>query len=286
MKQFINISQAIGKHPEYVQGRGGNTSYKKGNEMYIKASGFLLQDVRKNNGYTVCKIKPILDFFESKTIQTDIALDKLIGTVIQEEKSFGKPSMETAMHALIPSRYVIHSHSIYANIFNCLEHPEKYLQHLFSYDYKVIPYQNPGYFLAKYLANLQNKQKLSQVIFLKNHGLLIHGNSANEVLKLHTEVNNILKQFLTKSIDVHFTIKKTPADFSEHLFPDSVVYSSLQQTDIPDNKQQEFYEICSAINFIKKGLATLKQPTAYISEDNVEYIKNMEQEKHRMNMIR
>lgn len=285
LKQFIKISQTLGKHAEYVQGRGGNTSYKSGDEMYIKASGFLLKDVKKNNGYTVCKIQPMIKFLLSKKDQSDTILDTLITTTIQKEKSFGKPSMETAMHAIIPSRYVIHTHSMYANVFNCIKNPQKYLKEILPTDYAIIPYKNPGYFLANHLANLQNKKKFPQVLFLKNHGLLIHGNSADKVLEKHTEVNDKLKEFLAKHIDTNLVITKEIADFSQHLFPDSVVYSSVNKTDISENKKQEIYEISSAIHFIKKGITALQEPIVYIAQENVEYIRNMGQEKHRIAMI-
>src|SRR5207302_7731198 len=102
-----------------------------------------------------------------------------------------------AMHVVIRSKYILHTHSVYANVFTCMENSEKYLSKIMKkYEYILIPYKNPGYALAHYLVEFQKNKNLPQIIFLQNHGLLIHGNSYLEIYKLHEKINGRLCHFL------------------------------------------------------------------------------------------
>ena len=52
LSKFISVSNTLGKHVEYVQGGGGNTSLKTGErEMFIKASGMFLSDIEDETGF-------------------------------------------------------------------------------------------------------------------------------------------------------------------------------------------------------------------------------------------
>ena len=47
---FVKMSQLAGSRSDYVQGGGGNTSVKlKNGQMAIKASGYCLKDIEKDN---------------------------------------------------------------------------------------------------------------------------------------------------------------------------------------------------------------------------------------------
>lgn len=286
MKRFIKLSQKIGENPAYVQGRGGNTSYKHNGKLYIKASGFLLKEMTEHKGYVICKEQMIKSFFDSNnnTEDKESALNRYIEKSLETKDK--KPSIETAMHAVIPSKYVLHTHSIYANVFNCIKNSEKYLSKIIeNYAYIIVPYKNPGYMLADYLVTLQKQKKLPQIIFLQNHGLLLHGENALEIYKLHEEINTYLCHFLKQYIDTQFVIEEKSTDFPNHLFPDSVVYSHVSPKTIPEGKKQELYEISSAINFIHNAIFSLKESPRYISSEDVAYIQSMEREKLRIQLI-
>ena len=66
-------------------------------------------------------------------------------------------------------------------------------------DSLIIGYQTPGIFLAKdffdKFSKLDNPQKVN-IIFLKNHGLIVSGKNVNEVIELHENVLKILEDKL------------------------------------------------------------------------------------------
>lgn len=288
MKRIINVSKELGSTIAYVQGRGGNSSIKKGTHMFVKASGVLLKHVSERD-FIDCIYKDITEFFvvESPVKNKDNALLTIVDNAIIQGNSIGKPSLKTGLHAIIPSKYIIHTHSVYANVFNCMTNSEKYLGALLTnYAYEVIPYQNPGYYLAKYIYDLQLKYAPPSVLFLQNHGLVIHGNNLSKVVKLHKEINDILQNFIYDATGLSFDVRNEFQKMDKHFFPDSIVYSSVSKDDITEKNEKEFYEILSASTFIKNVVVALKETPVFISSDNVMYIQNMEREKHRMNLIR
>ena len=48
-KSFLKASAEIGRNFNLIQGAGGNTSYKEGDSLFIKASGYKLKDSLKSH---------------------------------------------------------------------------------------------------------------------------------------------------------------------------------------------------------------------------------------------
>lgn len=289
MKQFYKQSRILGENVSYVQGRGGNTSYKVGGDMYIKSSGYLLKEVNEEYGFVRSQYKDISSFF-TKHIpngNNERKLNELIENTILQNGHLGTPSLETGMHAVINSKFVIHTHSVYANVFNCISDTKKYLKLLMkNYPVAIIPYRNPGYHLASYIAELQSNTILPTVLFLKNHGLVLHGDRMSELIRLHSEINEILRVFIQEKTGKTYTIVNHYKKLNNHMFPDSIVYDSVSRKSIPIHKLKEFYEILSAELFIRDVISHINESPSYISKADVKYIQEMDKEKHRMNQIR
>jgi rhamnose utilization protein RhaD (predicted bifunctional aldolase and dehydrogenase) len=287
MKAIIKLSRQLGQNIAYVQGRGGNASFKTGSRMYVKSSGVLMKDLTIDH-FLACKYKNIAVFFDNQidASNVDTALNAVVEDSMIKISSSVKPSLETGMHAVLPSRYVIHTHSIYANVFNCMDQPEKYLEMiLHAYSFKQIPYKNPGFFLASYLADLQKSEPLPSLIFLRNHGLVLHGNTLREIVSLHKKVNELLRQFIEKRTGITFIPSNNNLKMANHLFPDSIVYSEVEENKITPKNMREFHEIVSATQYIHEVVKVLGEKIVYISDENVRYIQELEREKYRMRLI-
>ena len=48
INKFLSASAELGKNFDLIQGAGGNTSYKSGDSLFIKASGFKLKNSLEN----------------------------------------------------------------------------------------------------------------------------------------------------------------------------------------------------------------------------------------------
>ena len=126
---FSEMSASVGIRCDYVQGGGGNTSYKLDDTlMAVKASGFRLDQISENQGYVVLDFKNIAEYFKNADQDADIENEssKIIRGNIKPFKRIEglRPSVEAGFHALL-MRAVIHSHSVYANIICCCEEGEK-----------------------------------------------------------------------------------------------------------------------------------------------------------------
>ncbi len=207
LKGLKNISQKIGKYPDMVQGGGGNTSAKLNDEvMAIKASGYKLTQITEDSGYVKVNYQNLIDYFNNvdpvpeKDYESEYS-EIIMENVVSEEKL--KPSVETGFHSLL-KRYVIHTHSVYANIICCTDGGENMVQDIFSntqFDPLWIDYSHPGFDLTlvmlekiKEYKNEYNKEP--EIIFLENHGLIITNDDYEKGIKLNGLINKEIRTYL------------------------------------------------------------------------------------------
>lgn len=282
--KFLKISNTVGLLPELAQGAGGNTSYKKGKKMYVKATGYLLKDLVLNHGYICCDYGWVRRYLS--LCKDENEFNQSIKNASFPEESFGEASIETGMHVLL-DQFAVHTHSVYANVFNCMVGGEEFLKKVFSgQDVLFCSYYNPGLALAQALAVYQKKKKkLPAIIFLKNHGLITHADDWQKALNLTLQVNQKLKKYL-KHQGAHqpFKVQKKAISFSKHLFPDSVVYAEVNPKSLPLAKRSNFYEVASGRDYIICSIQSLKGAPTFIADQDVLFIKNMEKEKLRIKM--
>lgn len=296
MNNFFHASHILGSSPVFAQGGGGNTSVKIGYKMFVKASGVRLAAVAPGAGYTCCVHRSIASFLASSdhaVAEGERILNANINTHVLPDYHFGVPSIETGLHAVVPSKYVYHTHSVYANVFNCMEGGQHYLRDMFLRSSKslatpvetlFVPYMNPGYELARYLSHIvQTRKNIPKLIFLQNHGLIAHHDDGHAALGLMRMANRRIAEYLhSQGIFTPFSVHRASADFSRHLFPDSAVYSQLSREDLPSGKKEYYDETASAANYILSTIKRLGETPRFIPGRDVLYIVGMEKEKHRL----
>ena len=192
IKNLIKLSKYAGMREDIIQAGGGNTSVKIDDEtMFIKSSGYQLSEMEENVGYSKVNYKKIVDYFKKNTeIKKNDEKELLEKTLIEGKK----PSIETFLHS-ITEKYTLHTHPLLINVFTSRTSGMEELKSMFP-DSLIIGYQTPGIFLAKdffdKFSKLDNPQKVN-IIFLKNHGLIVSGKNVNEVIELHESVLKILE---------------------------------------------------------------------------------------------
>lgn len=195
IKNLIKLSKYAGMREDIIQAGGGNTSVKIDDEtMFIKSSGYQLSEMEENVGYSKVNYKEIVDYFKKNTeIKKNDEKELLEKTLIEGKK----PSIETFLHS-ITEKYTLHTHPLLINVFTSRTSGMEELKSMFP-DSLIIGYQTPGIFLAKdffdKFSKLDNPQK-ANIIFLKNHGLIVSGKNVNEVIELHENVLKILEDKL------------------------------------------------------------------------------------------
>lgn len=167
IKEYIDICIHLGSYHELIQGGGGNFSLKDGDEIIIKSSGRVLAETKHDTGYVICSISKLLEYSKNSGTM-DIR-----STVLRGESN-GIPSMEVFFH-LLPYKWIIHVHPTFFLRYLC-QPSWKSLKSLYKCSY--IPYKTPGKDLGLYiLEHYENEQ----VLFLQNHGIIICGNTIEEV---------------------------------------------------------------------------------------------------------
>lgn len=250
------ISQAVGNPIAYTQGGGGNTSVKlSDNLMAVKASGFKLKQITPGEGYVVVDYKNIKQYFSEVDLSRDIDYEKdsvdfvKKNIVEMEGLKVLRPSVEAGFHSIL-KKYVIHTHPVYANMLCCTTIGKEMIKKIFAEaDYAAlwISYINPGFCLTLRINEEINKfvektGKVPEVIFMENHGLIVHSEDSEACVALHEEVNRRIRNYLLITeqypaielfkVDDNTCISKTPylveyfkgRDVSETFFDDIVLY--------------------------------------------------------------
>jgi ribulose-5-phosphate 4-epimerase/fuculose-1-phosphate aldolase len=206
LQQFVSMSKSAGQRSDYVQGGGGNTSCKLDNQwMAIKASGFRLNDLGMDQAYAILDYSALRHFYE-KTDQGQLAdVEKegkeQAGAAVRLVDGIPalRPSVEAGFHALL-GPYVLHTHSVYANLAACSQDgrdvADKVLSDL-DEAHAFVPYINPGVELTFLIQSIleqsrQEGKKDPTILIMQNHGLVITGETAEDCLTLHDQVNQRL----------------------------------------------------------------------------------------------
>ena len=202
IKNLIKLSKYAGMREDIIQVGGGNTSVKIDDEtMFIKSSGYQLSEMEENVGYSKVNYKKIVNHFKNHLeIKRRDEKELLEETLIEGKR----PSIETFLHS-ITEKYTLHTHPVVINVFTSRTNGMEELKSIFP-DSLIIGYQTPGIFLAKEFFDkfleLEEPRK-ANIVFLKNHGLIVSGKNVDEVIELHENVLKILEDRLKINMKVY-----------------------------------------------------------------------------------
>lgn len=278
---LAGISQEVGARVDYVQGGGGNTSVKlDGRRMAIKASGGLLSDVTVENGYSVVDYESIKTYLRAVDDDHD-AFAMAIRSKVVETRNV--PSIETGFHAVL-DLCVIHTHSVYANIVNCAKEGQEIISSLFE-DAAWIPYETPGRDLTMAIWMTVERNGIPPILFLQNHGLIVTAASTRECIKIHEQVNQMLRERLRIQMSFGESGIENELSFLKEniLFPDQVVFTLSGEALLKTRAAQE---TIAAYNYIMEGINKAGLTPSFIPVKKAEILHNMESEKFRKSIAK
>ena len=190
LTNLSKLSQYVGNRISDVQGGGGNTSVKYESFMAVKASGFALKDLRANKGYAILDNQAFLSYLDNDSLEEDNFETALSNFLIS--KKYNRPSMESGLHAILNYKYVVHTHSVYVNVFTCSEQGKDVLEKYFPSSL-WINYSTPGLDLFKKVkSSLKSCDADPKIIFLQNHGVFICSDDCSEIIDINNNINNFL----------------------------------------------------------------------------------------------
>ena len=185
--ELAGYSAALGRDPEQVQAAGGNTSLKERGILWVKASGMWLADALARDVFVPVALDPVLE-----AVAADAA-DPVTGAVVAERNAHGlRPSIETTLHALLPHRVVVHTHSVRTIALAIREDGEaRVAERLAGLRWAWVPYCKPGLPLTRRVAEALRRGP-ADILVLGNHGLVVGGDDVPATAALIREVERRL----------------------------------------------------------------------------------------------
>ncbi|MEI2453370.1 class II aldolase/adducin family protein [Lysobacter firmicutimachus] len=176
LTDLIAFSARIGAEPLLVQGGGGNTSLKRGDDLWVKASGTWLAHARERELFVrlpLSQVRAALRHDDAEARIVDIARGLPL-----------RPSIETSLHALLPHRVVAHVHSVNALAWAVRKDAQERMRSLLTdLNWAWVPYRRPGHPLTRAVAAAIDARApdVPDVLVLANHGLVVGGEDCAQV---------------------------------------------------------------------------------------------------------
>ncbi len=202
-KQVKQFCARIGTDPLLVQGPGGNVSWKDNDVLWIKSSGKWLAKACDEEIFVPVSLSYLQEAISNKNFTCT-------PLILGDTKL--RPSIETMLHALMPHKVIAHLHAVEALAHLVRKNAETRLAELINDSVKwvFVDYYKPG---AELAASVSAKLKLvpdAEVIFLKNHGIVIGAPDTSNLDLILKTITKLLftKPFLSELIQFDFVIKK------------------------------------------------------------------------------
>ncbi len=184
----VYSSRLLGRDPTLVLHGGGNTSVKLRETnvlgeaidvLYVKGSGSDLATI------TAAGFAPVrLDHLQRLSMLESLSDPQMVSELATHLLRAGAPapSVEAILHALLPYRYVDHTHADAVLAVTNTTDGERRVREIYGDDVVVIPYVMPGFELARLCAREYPRQAHAGTVgmVLLNHGIFSFGDTARE----------------------------------------------------------------------------------------------------------
>jgi len=177
-------SRLIGADSELVLHGGGNTSVKcptmdrfgeERDTLWVKASGFDLA-VMGVEGFTGLDLEATARLADIADLSDGDMVDELLRA--RADPSAANPSIEAIVHALIPFRFVDHTHADAIVTLSNLPGGRERLGEVFGERVLVLPYVKPGFVLARQFREVRESLGEYEGVVLEHHGLFTYCDDA------------------------------------------------------------------------------------------------------------
>ncbi|XAT60678.1 bifunctional aldolase/short-chain dehydrogenase [Rhodobacteraceae bacterium Araon29] len=172
----IYSTRLLGQEPELVLHGGGNTSLKTHLKdplgdlfevLCVKGSGWDMASIEAP-GLPAVELAPLAALAERSALSDQDLVAAQRKLLLQP--SAPNPSIEAVLHAIIPHKYVDHSHANAIISLTNQPNGEDLIRDLFP-DTMIIPYVMPGFALAKLCHNKLKENPKTKHMILLQHGI-------------------------------------------------------------------------------------------------------------------
>ena len=200
----VYSSRLLGRDKSLVLHGGGNTSVKLretnlfGEDeeiLYVKGSGWDLESIEAP-GFAPVK----LDYVRRLASLPSLSDPQMVNELATHTLRAGAPapSVETILHAILPHRYVDHTHADAVLSVSNAPDGEQRIRDIYGGKVVVIPYLMAGFDLAAYCAREfpQQATKSTVGMVLLSHGVFSFAADARESYELTIELVSMAERYL------------------------------------------------------------------------------------------
>jgi len=206
LEQRVYTSRLLGRDSSLVLHGGGNTSVKLTEPnlfgepedlLYVKGSGWDLASIEAP-GFAPVRMDHLLKLARLPELSDSQMANELRAATVRADAP--APSVEAILHAILPYKFVDHTHSdALASILN-LPSAGQRLSDIYGDRVVIIPYVMPGFALSRMCAEIFPKAATPNTIgmVLLNHGIFSFGATAKESYERMIELVDLAESYLQK----------------------------------------------------------------------------------------
>jgi rhamnose utilization protein RhaD (predicted bifunctional aldolase and dehydrogenase)/NAD(P)-dependent dehydrogenase (short-subunit alcohol dehydrogenase family) len=202
----VYTSRLLGRNSALVLHGGGNTSVKIAETdvfgdpvevLYVKGSGWDLATIEAP-GFTPLRLDHLKRLATLPALPDPEMVNQLV--THQLRASAPVPSVEAILHAILPYRFVDHTHADAVVAVTNTANGEARVREIYGDDVVVIPYVMPGFDLARLCAERFARDAGPQTVgmVLLNHGIFSFGETAKESYARMIELVGRAEAYLEK----------------------------------------------------------------------------------------
>ena len=207
LKLRVYTSRLLGREPGLVLHGGGNTSVKTEIKnffgdieevLYIKGSGWDLRTIQ-TSGFAPVRLEVLKKMAKLERL-SDTDMVKLQRSAMIDPLA-PNPSVEAILHAIIPFKYVDHTHADAVVTITNNEKGKRLIRKIYKDRVLIVPYVMPGFILAKKVYEMTRNINWHELkgIILMNHGIFTFSDNARASYKQMIHLVSLAENYLQAS---------------------------------------------------------------------------------------
>ncbi len=204
----VYTSNLLGRSDSLVLHGGGNTSVKTviegENILFVKGSGWDLVNI-KAEGFAPVKLEALLEMAKLPTLSDSDMVSRQKTAMIN--KFAPNPSVEAILHAIIPFKFVDHTHADAVVTISNSQNGFKNIEKVFP-NFLIIPYVMPGFILAQEIYKITRTIDWNSIngIILHNHGIFTFDDDAKKSYDKMIDSVSHAEEFLKENTHVNLLV--------------------------------------------------------------------------------
>ena len=211
-------ARLLGAEKALVLWGGGNTSVKSTHTdvfgrrqaaLFVKASGFDMAQIEPS-GFSGIYLDALRALRTIDQLSERAMLNQLRAHLIDFESP--TPSVESLVHALLPAKFIDHTHSNAILTLTNQPNGAEMLREVYGDEILILPYTRPGFQLAKAVADLYETRPSATAMVWMQHGVVTWGETARAAYSNMIDMVTRAEQYLERRAGTQVSVSSPGQD--------------------------------------------------------------------------